>query len=158
MSKYDDKDCTGWDLSDRTDMNGLTIHGLCLSNETPNAKVLPPDLKGVTFERCNLDNVFVPAGNILKDCSNRLFQVQNDGEDWHIDPKTLLPTMPINSHLFLNIGLSIDPLNIPKNALELSIVQQTNIDIENAKNVTAKAAIDNLDVAPILAQSISSVI
>ena len=79
---YSDKDCTGWDLSDRTDMSGIIIHGLCLSNETPNAATLPPDLTGTTFLSCNLDNVFIPDGNTLINSSNRLFQVQADGQDW----------------------------------------------------------------------------
>lgn len=85
MTPYDNKDYTGCDLSDRRDMNNLVIHGLCLSNETPNAQVLPADLKGATFVRCNLDNVFIPAGNTLKNCSNRIFKAQQDGKDWEID-------------------------------------------------------------------------
>lgn len=85
MSDYDDKDCTGWDLSDRADMDGLTIHGLCLSNESPDAKVLPPNLTGVTFIACNLDNIFIPDGNTLINCANRRFKVQDDGQDWEID-------------------------------------------------------------------------
>ena len=90
---YSDKDCTGWDLSGRTDMSGIIIHGLCLSNETPNAAVLPPDLTGTTFLLCNLDNVFIPSGNTLIGGSNRLFQVQADGQDW-----LLQTTAPLQLH------------------------------------------------------------
>ncbi len=85
MSIYDDKDHTGHDLSDRTDMDGLTIHGLCLSHETPDARVLPPSLRGTTFIACNLDNVLIPDGNTLINCSNRRFKIQDDGQDWEID-------------------------------------------------------------------------
>lgn len=86
MSDYDDQDMTGHDLSGRTDMSGLTIHGLCLSHEKPEAQVLPSDLTGTTFIACNLDNVLVPPGNTLINCSNRMFQANpDDGQDWLVD-------------------------------------------------------------------------
>jgi len=82
---YSNKDHTGHDLSDRKDISGIVIHGLCLSNETPNARVLPLDITGTTFLCCNLDNVFIPDGNTLINCSNRLFQAQEDGHDWIVE-------------------------------------------------------------------------
>lgn len=125
-SKYDNKDCTGWDLSNRTDMDGLNIEGLCLSNETPDAKVLPPKLKGTTFIACNLDNVFIPDGNTIDEsCSIRRFQVQNDGEDWEIQPTTNIPITPINPQSFLNLNLSIDPEDIPAAPSGESIITKT---------------------------------
>ncbi len=93
-SKYDNKDCSGWDLSGARDMDNLTIEGLCLSNETPNARVLPPNLRGTTFSCCNLANVLIPPGNVVKNCNTMRFAVQNDGEDWEplpMSPVTLLP-------------------------------------------------------------------
>lgn len=84
QNPYTNKDCTGWDLSDRTDMDGITIEGLCLSQESPR-EVLPPTLTGVTFVDCNLDNVIIPSGNILIRTRNRRFLVQEDGLDWEID-------------------------------------------------------------------------
>lgn len=85
---YDDelshKDMTGWDLSPRTNLNGKTIYNSCLSNETPDAAVLPPNLSGATFVACNLDNVLIPPGNTVIDCLTRRFQVQLDGEDWFV--------------------------------------------------------------------------
>ena len=127
MSQYDDKDCTGWDLSDRKDMNGLTIHGLCLSNETPGAKVLPLNLKGVTFIACNLDNVFIPPGNTVRDCSTRQFEVQNDGEDWLIHPDTKMPVEPVNKQQFTELSLSIDPKDIPKEPMDLAITTEVKL-------------------------------
>lgn len=87
MNDYDDMDCTGWDLSDHTDMNGLTIHGMCLSHEKPNSHCLPADLTGVTFIACNLDNVYVPPKNIIDpSCSVRRFMANPiDGQDWEVD-------------------------------------------------------------------------
>ncbi len=88
MTDYDDRDCTGWDLSDRTDMNGLIIHGLCLSQPKPDSKVLPSDLTGVTFIACNLMNVYVPPGNSVDPtCQTQRYLVQMDGQDWEVDEK-----------------------------------------------------------------------
>lgn len=109
---YSNRDMTGWDLSDRKDMDNLVIHGLCLSNETPNAQVLPPKLTGTTFIACNLDNVAIPPGNKLIDCSNRLFKVQEDGHDWCICPDKLTPLEPLNLQAHIDAGLSIDPAKI----------------------------------------------
>jgi hypothetical protein len=62
---YSFKDMTGWNLSTKTDMDGRTICRSVLSNETPDAQVLPPTLTGVTFVGCNLDNVDIPPGNTV---------------------------------------------------------------------------------------------
>lgn len=79
------KDMTGWDLSLRNDLNGKIIYNSCLSNETPDAVVLPANLSGAKFVACNLDNVLIPPGNEVVDCLTRRFQVQNDGEDWFLE-------------------------------------------------------------------------
>lgn len=82
---YSNKDMTGWDLSNRKDMDNMIIHGLCLSHEAP-SNCLPPKLTGATFYACNLDNVIIPAGNTVDStCSNRFFKAQNDGKDWEIN-------------------------------------------------------------------------
>lgn len=145
---YSDKDCTGWDLSDRKNMNGIVIHGLCLSNETPNAQVLPKDLQGTTFLLCNLDNVFIPPGNQLIDCSNRLFEVQTDGEDWQLDPKTLDPIAPINVDAYTALGLSVDPADLPQEQLDQSIILK-------ATDIVAQAQMIAVDQATV--QAIDSV-
>jgi hypothetical protein len=106
---YDNQDFTGWDLSDRNDMNGLTITGSCFSSEIPNAPVLPPDLKGVTFINCNLDNVYIPPGNKTIECSTRVFEVQADGEDWIIHPDTKEPIEPVNKQTCIEQGKNTDP-------------------------------------------------
>lgn len=113
-SLYSDKDMTGKDLSSRLDMNGIVIHGLCLSNEIPNAQVLPSNLKNTTFISCNLDNVFIPAGNILLNCSNRLFKVDNDGQDWLLSADAKTPLTPLNLKDAQQKGLNTNPALIPK--------------------------------------------
>lgn len=86
MSDYDDCDMTGWNLSDRTDMNGLSIHGLCLSQSIPDTQCLPADLTGVSFYACNLMNVFIPPGNTVDSaCQIQRYLVQQDGRDWEVD-------------------------------------------------------------------------
>lgn len=131
---YSNKCMTGWDLSGRTDMNNLVIHGLCLSNETPNAQVLPLGLTGTTFLFCNLDNVFVPSGNTIDEsCSNRLFQVQADGQDWiveaaqpqsqafgrvgalHQQIASYTPVQPLNLAAAITQGKNTDPAQIAPN-------------------------------------------
>lgn len=110
--KYSDKDMTGQDLSNNKDMNGIVIHNSCLSNEEPNAPMLPSDLKNVTFLACNLDNVFIPPGNTVIDCSMRKFKVQNDLRDWEIDDSNK-PTKILNEKSWIQQGFSVDPADIP---------------------------------------------
>lgn len=112
-SKYSDKDFTGHDLSDLKDMSNITIENSCFSWETPDSIVFPADMTGTVFVDCNLDNCFIPPGNQVKGGSARKFQVQNDLEDWVLDPDTLVPIEPVNKKRFLQLGLSIDPRDIP---------------------------------------------
>lgn len=66
-------------------MDGLTIICSCFSQQIPDSEKLPPNLMGVTFINCNLDNLVIPPGNLFVDCSTRRFVVQNDLNDWEID-------------------------------------------------------------------------
>lgn len=138
---YSFKDMTGWDLSDHKDMDGKVIYCLTLSNETPDAQVLPANLTGATFIKCNLCNVFVPPGNTVIDCQTQRFKVQNDGEDWFIgdDDK---PVEPIAKKLFEQLGLSTDPKDIPDVKLE----KAATLDPETAKAVLA----DSIAVEPVV--------
>lgn len=131
MNRYSNKDMTGWDLSDRVDMNNLTIENLCLSQETPHAHVLPFNLTGVAFIACNLDNVFIPAGNTLSFCTTKTFKVQNDLEDWLVDSVTLLPIEPLSKDRFLARGLSINPIDIPLQKMSEPLTNTVPIIITN---------------------------
>lgn len=79
-------DFTNLKIDDAGDfINNLIIRGSCFSQQQPDTKVFPDEMTGVTFVNCNLDNVAIPDGNTLIDCSNRRYVVQNDMNDWEID-------------------------------------------------------------------------
>ena len=128
-------------------MNGLTIHGLCLSNETPNAQMLPANLTGVTFIACNLDNIFIPPGNTLVNCSNRLFKVQNDGDDWLVDAQHN-PIQPLHPQQYLDLGLSILPSALPAKPIGQSIIQQTQAAIANNEAAALQTAATTFQAEP----------
>lgn len=100
---YSFKDFTG-----RTNLGKMSgvIYGSCFSQETPGNHIFPDTMSGVTFIKCNLDNVFIPAGNIVIDCWQRKFKVQNDMNDWLLDANNN-PTMPFNHKVFTKLGLPI---------------------------------------------------
>ena len=113
---YSFKDFTGQSLLDVPveDLNNTTIRGSCFSQESRgDAVIFRPGLLGVTFERCNLDNVFVTPGNtIAEDCSHRRFLVQKDAQDWLVD-ESLAPLEPLDKARILAEGGNIDPAKIP---------------------------------------------
>jgi hypothetical protein len=83
--KYSNKVWPNRDLTSCVDMKGCVIYASSFYNEKPNSTVLPSDLSGTTFIKCQLNNVIVPNGVTLIDCDTRKFQVQNDGFDWWLD-------------------------------------------------------------------------
>lgn len=70
---------------------GTIIRGTCFYQEgRPDSHIFPETMTGVTFERCNLDNCYIPPGNVLAEqagipCSNKQIMVQNDLRDWQLD-------------------------------------------------------------------------
>jgi len=134
--KYSYKDFMGGSLRNVKveELNNTVIVGSCFYREgVPNCKVFPDDMVGVTFRSCNLDNVFVPLGNIVeKSCCHRNIKDQNDWEDWILD-KDLKPIEPMNKKQRFEVGVSIDPKDIPIIKLtkeEVKIFQETlNADI-----------------------------
>ena len=70
------------------------------------------NVDGDTFKNCNLDNVKLPYGATIINCSNRLIQGQVDGYDWVLDPVTKQPVEPVNKKYFIINGMSIDPNDI----------------------------------------------
>lgn len=109
---YSFKDFTGRAAHVLEDISGI-VYASCFSNETPDAHIFPDNISGVIFIKCNLDNVFIPVGNTVIDCSQRRFKVQNDGNDWLIDGASK-PTLPINHKIFTKFGLPMPkPMDIP---------------------------------------------
>jgi len=122
------KDYTGARANNLDVLDGLTIEGSCFSQEIPDSHIFRDDMTGVTFIGCNLDNVFIPNGNIVIGCSQNRFEVQNDLEDWHIDANDD-PVVPINEKQFLQLGLSIDPADIPDQPMESPVTVQYSGDL-----------------------------
>lgn len=86
---YSFKNFTGQNLQSCTDLDGQEIRGSCFSQEKPDTHIFPETMHGVVFLNCNLDNVFIPEGNMMVNCSARRFQAQEDGLDWEIDEQNL---------------------------------------------------------------------
>jgi hypothetical protein len=60
--------------------------------------IFPNGMKGVTFIKCNLDNVLIPQGNTIDGGCNRIIKVQNDLNDWELNedftPKKQITYIP----------------------------------------------------------------
>lgn len=92
--KYSSRDFMGISLAEADDLlPGTIIRGSCFYQEgRPDSHIFPEDMTGVTFERCNLDNCYIPPGNTLAEqagipCTNKQVLVQNDLRDWILDDK-----------------------------------------------------------------------
>lgn len=119
---------------DETDMNGAEIVGSCFYQEAafgttgdPSIEIFPSTMTGVTFRRCNLDNVIVPPGNTIimevpDTCSHRRIRCQNDLEDWVLDSLGN-PVEPVAIKLYRQLGLSTDPRDIPDEPLKRRITE-----------------------------------
>lgn len=88
----------------------------CREDEEVIKDIFPDGMKGVVFIDCNLDNIYIPPGNIVKNSSNRRIKVQNDWEDWILEKKQgkWKPKKPMNKERRLKAGISINPKYIPK--------------------------------------------
>lgn len=116
------------DLTTRTfendDLSGKVIYGSTFYRETPNSIIFNNKMTGVTFINCNLDNIVIPEGNTLIDCTTRTIKVQNDCEDWFVDSKTLQPKEPVSKEEFKKLGISVNPVDIPQEKLKEPITTQ----------------------------------
>ena len=131
--KYSYKSFGGQDLRevDPEELNGTTIRGSNFAHQNPHgetfrmADVFPRGMRGVVFERCNLDNVKIPAGNtVSEDCTNKRIQEQNDREDWVIDGDKK-PTEPANKGIFEKLGLPTDPKYISETKQTIGLIRIT---------------------------------
>ena len=116
--KYSFKDFTGCNFttSDPKEFEGEIV-GSCFAQQNGWRDVFPPDMTGVHFRRCNLDNCRIPDGNTLETegweaCCNRHHKVQNDLEIWLLDDDGN-PTEPLNKDDLIAEGKNVDPANIP---------------------------------------------
>ena len=134
--KYSFKDFIGQDFSsvDASEFNNTEIVGSCFYQENiPDAEIFPAGMTGVTFKRCNLDNVKVPTGNTVEsDCCHRKVKAQNDLEDWLLDAENK-PTEPMRKVDYIRLGISIDPKDIPAEKIDESIISKTEKELEVIK-------------------------
>lgn len=109
------------DLAHFDDLRDMVIYSSQFYWEKPNSRPFPAQATGLTFINCNLDNIVMPPDAIIQNCSQRNFKDQNDGEDWFVDGNGL-PTAPINLQLYLDLGVSTNPADIPSHPLSQSIL------------------------------------
>jgi len=135
--KYSFKDFTGKSFIDvdPAEFNDSIIKGSNFYQEleygvkTDKRPIFPASMRGVTFERCNLDNVMVVANNIVSDdCTNKSIQVQNDLEDWVLD-NSGKPAEPISKKRYIKLGISVDPKDIPRKKMAESRAFKTEMEI-----------------------------
>lgn len=111
---------------------GTTVYASSFGRETPDTEVFNPAMTRVTFIECSTSNIIIPSGNLIKRVyrsSSHNFKVQNDGEDWIVDGG-LNPREPLHKEVFLKLGLSMDPADIPSNPLgePITITKQKLLD------------------------------
>ena len=111
-----------------SEFDNTIIKGSCFAQEIPHEEefaikdIFPDGMTGVTFQRCNLDNVLIPVGNIIEsadgiESTNKKIQRQNDLEDWILDENDN-PIEPMNKKEYIKLGISTDPKDIPETKLE----------------------------------------
>ena len=102
--------------------NGTTVVGSCFAQEVikkpiswEQVHIFPEDMTGVTFEKCNLDNVFIPPGNIIDGrCTTKKITSCLDIEDvkdWLLD-NSKNAIEPVTKQKYLDESKNINPANI----------------------------------------------
>ncbi len=117
---------------DVKEFNNTTIIGSCFYQEWTEGDVaivkdiFPNGMTGVVFQKCNLDNVLVPVGNVIMGGTNEKIKVQNDLSDWILD-KDLKPIEPMDKEFRLEKSISIDPIDIPLTKQEKDVFEKADI-------------------------------
>ena len=125
--KYSFRDFTHQKFTDidASEFNNTTIDSSCFYQESlyssdalsvtppsPMVDVFPSGMTGVVFKECNLDNVNVPAGNIIIDGTHKKIRVCNDAEDWILDVDNK-PLEPMDKEQRIEAGVWYLPKDIP---------------------------------------------
>jgi hypothetical protein len=132
---YSYKDFSYRDFIDdiKVDLSGKVIAGSVFYREQPGSIIFPETMTGVTFVKCNLDNIVIPPGNVLIECENKTWSAQKDGEDWIVDKGS--PVEPVTKDKFIELGISVDPADIPKEKLKEPITSIKNREKEKEKQI-----------------------
>ena len=102
--------------------SNITVYCTQFYHEIPDSFTFPATMTGVRFVKCNLDNVIVPAENVITECSQKRFRVQNDGNDWEINEFNKPVKYLGGDKQFVKRGLPVpDPKDIPLEKVEQAI-------------------------------------
>ena len=112
------------------------IIGAGFSQNEPFTDVFPPTLTGTTFVRCNLDNCNIPAGAVVTRGTNKHICQMNDGNYWIIDTYGN-PIEPREKERYLELGLSIDPMDLPPKPLEEPITHTNDPKVVEQRKIDA---------------------
>ena len=117
--KYSFQDFTNQHLRTATDLDGTIIIGSCFYQVCsaahagdPLKHIFPEDMRDVFFVECNLDNVYIPPGNTLNQCSHRRIKRMNDGEYWFVG-EDFKPIEPIHKKRLELLQANVNPEKIP---------------------------------------------
>jgi hypothetical protein len=117
--QYSFRDFTNQDLRSATDLDGAVIKGSCFYQTCaedfagdPLRHIFPGDMRDVSFVECNLDNVYIPPGNTIRQCSHRRIKRMNDGEYWFVG-EDFKPVEPIHEKRLKLLQANVDPKKIP---------------------------------------------
>lgn len=136
--KYSYKDFMDKSLkgADVAELNNSTIIGSCFyQQENPDADIFPDGMTGVIFQRCNLDNVLVTAENTVDESNtHKKLKTQKDKCTWILDADNK-PLEPLNKSKFIELDLSIDPLDIPTEEVEENILQKKEKELKEQEEI-----------------------
>lgn len=129
-TKFDNVD-RDWSFKNFSNMpvpdlpDNIVVYSTLFYHET-DAEPFRRDLSGVTFVKCNLDNLVIPEGNTVIQCSQNRFKVQNDRNDWLLDERGDV-AIPMNYRTFEKLDLPMPkpediPLEMAEEAIDLIAV------------------------------------
>jgi hypothetical protein len=131
------------------------IVGSCFYQEgAPDTHIFPESMTGVTFKRCNLDNVYIPVGNTVTDAdgvssSQERVMVQNDQEDWKVN-EVNAPIEPVNKKRFLRLKAEIEAKNlllaVEDKITTIPSIDPADIPVEPLSEAITKTAEEELNL------------
>lgn len=115
-----------------SEFNNSDIVNSNFSQEFPFTDVFPNNISNVNFVNCNLNNCNIPQGCTLVNCTNKHFELQNDGEHWVIN-NNHEPIEPLDIKKFNKAKLDTKPNSIPSKKVSVPISVELDPDIAESK-------------------------